>query len=461
MPEVAILCDIGSTFTKVLAVDMAEPAVLGRSQHPTTAEVDVSIGLERALAGLPRSAMEGSALRLCSSSARGGLRLVAVGLVASLTAEAARQAALGAGARVARAYSHDLTASDVAEIEAARPDIVLLAGGTDGGDRAVIARNAAALAASAVTAPVIVAGNRVARDEVREILERGGKHCFVTENVLPELDRLNIDPARAVIREVFVTRIVEAKGLDRAMAMVDGIVMPTPAAVLAAAELLAAGTAEEPGFGDIMVVDVGGATTDVHSVATSPPGQGLVPRGLPEPVAKRTVEGDLGVRVSASALVGLASGNELRADLAAELRAGHARERAEILSGATASLAVSDTDAHLDVVMAAACVDLAVERHVGHVTEVYGPRGAVRVLLGKDLRAVKAMVGVGGVFALPGVCGILRSGLARNDLPGSMRPESPVLYLDAGYVMYAMGLLAAHRPAAALRLLKTALVRQE
>ena len=460
MPKVAILVDFGSTYTKVVAVDLDTPAILGTAQYPSTVDTDVTIGLERALAGVRAIAGPDVRLRLASSSARGGLRLVAIGLVPELTAEAARQAALGAGAKVVKVFSHELTRSDIAEVESLYPDLVLLAGGTDGGNRDVITLNARALAGSALAAPVIMAGNRVARDDVKQLLEQGGKRCYITANVLPELDQLDVEPVRGVIREIFVRQIVEAKGLDKAKRMIDDIIMPTPAAVLEAAQLLALGTADEPGLGDLMVVDVGGATTDVHSISAAPPGKGLVPRGLPEPLAKRTVEGDLGVRVNAQSVVELAHTHGLRADLAAALHVPQARARSEFLAANTEVLASTADESRLDVMMASACVDIAVERHVGHVKETYGTRGPVQLLYGKDLREVKALIGVGGVFAFgANPSEILRAGLARSDLPHSLRPESPVLYHDADYVFYAMGLLAAREPTIALRLLKKALVK--
>ncbi|MFT3821179.1 MAG: methylaspartate mutase accessory protein GlmL [Rubrivivax sp.] len=461
MARLAVLVDFGSTYTKAVAVDLARPAIVARAQHPSTVDTDVTVGLERVLDTLRREAGGEVELCLASSSARGGLRMVAVGLVPELTAEAARQAALGAGAKVVKVYSHELTRADLAEIEGLRPDLLLLAGGTDGGNREVITRNARALAGSALAAPVIVAGNRVARDEVLALLEAGGKTCHPTANVLPELDRLDVEPARAVIREVFVRRIVDAKGLDRARGRVDEIIMPTPAAVMQAAQLLSQGTAGEPGLGDVMVVDVGGATTDVHSVAAGAPGEGLVPRGLPEPMAKRTVEGDLGVRVNAHSVIELAATRELRPDLAAALRAPGARERGDYLAAHTEVLAASEAERRLDVAMASACVDIAVERHVGHVQEAWGIHGPVRLLHGKDLRAVKALVGVGGVFAYGAApWAVLEAALGRADLPHSLRPAAPLLLQDAGYVFYAMGLLAAREPDIALRLLKQALTRR-
>jgi uncharacterized protein (TIGR01319 family) len=461
MSDKAVLVDFGSTYTKVVAIDLAQQAVLARAHHPSTVDSDVTIGLERALAAIRAKVDIRGALHLASSSARGGLRMVAVGLVPELTAEAARQAALGAGAKIVGVFSHELTRSDVGQIEALRPDLLLLAGGTDGGNRNVIEHNARALAASALAGPVIVAGNRSARDAALDALHAGGKRCYPTENVLPELDQLNVEPVRAVIREAFVRHIVEAKGLDRAMAMVHDIIMPTPAAVMDAAQLLALGTPDESGWGDLMVVDVGGATTDVHSVSSGPPGEGLVPRGLPEPVAKRTVEGDLGVRVSAQSVVAAAGSHELRSDVAIRLRQPGMRERADRLAAHTAQLAANQDDEGFDIALGSACVDLAVGRHVGRVRETYSVRGAVRLLYGKDLRRVNALIGVGGVFAYgPRPADVLRAGLARADVPDSLRPEAPSLYLDSAYVFYAIGLLAKREPTAALRVLKRTLTKQ-
>jgi len=455
---VALLVDFGSTFTKVVAVDLERPAIIGRAQHPSTVDSDVNVGLDRALAALPAAARADVRLMRAASSARGGLRLVAVGLIPELTAQAARQAALGAGAKVLRVFSHQMTRGDVEALAALRPDLVLLAGGTDGGNREVILHNAAAIADAALTAPVIVAGNRVVRDELQSRLERGGKRCYATENVLPELDRVNVEPARAVIREAFVAHIVEAKGLEHAAARFDGPIVPTPAAVLDAAQLLADGTPGQPGWGDLMVVDVGGATTDVHSVSRAPPGPGLVPRGLPEPIVKRTVEGDLGVRVNAQSVVELAALHELRPELAAVLRTADAQRRADFLAAHTEALPATTQQLQLDVAMACACVDIAVERHVGHVQQSWGTRGPVQLLHGKDLRDVRALIGVGGVFAHgTEPAAALRAGLARADRPESLRPESPSLHHDGGYVFYAMGLLAQHDAPLALRLLAGAL----
>lgn len=303
---ITLAVDFGSTYTKLVAIDCDDELLVGTAQSPTTVADGVMIGLERALERLEASSgvkRRDIAQCVASSSAAGGLRMVAIGLVPDLTAEAARRAALGAGAKVLRVFAYELSRRDVEEIAQLAPDMILLSGGTDGGERKTIVKNASALAAMGLRVPVVVAGNRAAQDEVEAILRRGGLQCAVVDNVLPELDRLNVEPAQAAIRSIFMERITHAKGLDKAPAFVGRIVMPTPMAVLEGARLLSAGD-DSSAWGDLVVVDVGGATTDVHSIGSGAPSTpALVPRGLPEPYAKRTVEGDLGIRSNAPTIV--------------------------------------------------------------------------------------------------------------------------------------------------------------
>ena len=105
---------------------------------------------------------------------------------------------------------------------------------------------------------------------------------------MPQLNSLNVEPAREEIRKVFMEKITDAKGLSNAESFVNGILMPTPAAVLKAARVLSEGSDEEEGLGDLVIVDIGGATTDIHSIATGEPTKaGVNMRGLEEPFAKK------------------------------------------------------------------------------------------------------------------------------------------------------------------------------
>jgi len=451
-----LLIDFGSTYTKLVVVDLDEGRIAGQTESLTTAETDITRGLREGLrkleaeSGIPASAFNH---RLACSSARGGLRMIAIGLVPKLTVEAARRAALGAGARILRSYAHKLSPAELEEIVAQEPDMILLAGGTDGGDQRVIVHNARMLASTSLSAPIVVAGNKDAIPLVQEALS-GRKEAHFTENVLPHLGQLNVEPARACIRRLFMEKIVEAKGIRNAERFVQHVLMPTPMAVLRAAQLLAEGTDQERGLGELMVIDVGGATTDVHSVARGEPSQKtVVMRGLPEPYTKRTVEGDLGLRVSAVSL--LDAVGEKR--LAEFIGLSHLNLQAitERLAAHVGLVPATAQEEAIDLGMTRAAVRLSVERHVGILKEHYLPEGFCYIQQGKDLTRLPTLIGTGGPFRyLRERRRALAEALYRPEEPFLLRPKNPRMYVDHRYIMWAMGLLAELHPSLALKLLK-------
>ncbi|HZD41785.1 MAG TPA: glutamate mutase L, partial [Terriglobales bacterium] len=251
MKSPALLIDFGSTYTKITAVDVDSASIVGGAQAPSTVLTDVREGLLHALRNLDdRYALFGrkpvdlgvieGRLVLASSSAAGGLRMVVIGLVPGLTVEAAHQAALGAGAKVVGSASFKLDAPSIQELEKLKPDMILLTGGTDGGDSGTILHNARTLAQSALVAPVVVAGNRAAAAEVGETLTTAGKEVRLAENVMPKPGLLAVESAREQIRQLFMERITQAKGLDRIRDSVP-VVLPTPMAVIQGALLGAQG----------------------------------------------------------------------------------------------------------------------------------------------------------------------------------------------------------------------------
>ncbi len=449
--QAALLIDFGSTYTKLTALDLGTGRLLGKAQGPSTVTTDVTIGLETALARLRErlGAEVAFRYRLACSSAAGGLRMVTIGLVPELTAQAARYAALGAGAKVVGVFSHRLTPDDLAAIGRLAPDILLLAGGTDGGNVEVIRHNARALAGAGLACPVVVAGNRVAAPEVAAELRAAGLEVVVTANVMPDIGRLDVEPAREAIRRVFLDRIVRAKGIDRAQRHTD-VLMPTPTAVLAGARLLAQGDGVTPGLGDLVVVDVGGATTDVHSVCSGEPSRaGVVYRGLPEPFLKRTVEGDLGMRHNALTILETVGAEALARD--SGLSPGRVEGLVRALAADVERVPASEEERALDIALARAAVEVAVKRHAGRLATVYTALGPSQVQEGKDLTAVGTVVGTGGVLAYNrDAARILQRALYDPADPGSLRPASPALYLDREYLLYAVGLLAEVDPASAV-----------
>lgn len=460
--EPALLIDFGSTYTKLVVVDLAREEIVAQAQAVTTAETGITIGLREALGRLPNSLgqkAQSFPYKLACSSAAGGLRVIAIGLVPELTAEAAKRAALGAGARVLAVYAHHLTLHELREIVERAPDMILLAGGTDGGDERVILHNARILASSTLTAPIVVAGNKDAAEEVEAILRQGGKDVRVTENVMPQLGRINVDPARRAIRRLFMEHIVEAKGFKAAEAYVERILMPTPAAVMRAARLLAQGMDGEGGMGELMVVDVGGATTDVHSIATGESQNAtVIQRGLPEPYAKRTVEGDLGLRVSAVSLLEAVSQKRLQQQIGLGEELDLARIT-QTLAGDVGHLPQTAEEQTIDEGMARAAVELSVERHVGTLREFYLPTGTCFVQEGKDLTRVRHLIGTGGIFChTPRTREILQSALFDPRNPFLLKPKAPRLWIDQRYILWAMGLLTEVSPQVALRLMREHLV---
>lgn len=447
-----MLVDFGSTFTKVRVVDLRDGSLLAGGQAATTADTALEDGYAAACRMLvpPWDAIRPELVR-ATSSAGGGLRMVAVGLTPSLTVAAAQRAALGAGARLIGTYSYELTSTDVADICALDPSIVLLAGGADGGNRTSIVRNAELLAGSSYPGMVILAGNRTAADEAAAQLAAGGKVCVVTANVMPRIGELVVADCRDAIRREFVRRIT-ASHLFRDAAF--PVTMPTPMAVLKGLTVLADGIAGvEPGLGTVLAVDIGGATTDVHSVGAEPRRADVVYTGLEEPHGKRTVEGDLGLRASATGIV----------ERVAEdpgLAAYCGIDDLDRLAAASRRLATdrsavpATTDQYtVDNQLSTAATALAIERHVGHLTVQYGVTGAVRIQDGKDLRKSDGLIGTGGVFRhAADPVSILKCGIADDRWPTSLRPVSPKFYVDRDYCLFAAGLLADDHPQAAFTL---------
>lgn len=453
--SLALLIDFGSTFTKILVVDLALEEIVAYAQSCTTVETDIMIGVRRALDLLP-SRIKNSPYecKLASSSAAGGLRMVTIGLIPELSAEAGRRAALGAGAKVIKVYSFQLSARERKELEGLAPDILNLAGGTDGGNTEVILKNARQLSQSRIHCPIVVAGNKVAAEEVISILSLAGKTTLIADNVMPEVNVLNVEPARAMIRKVFIERIIEAKGLKKAEDFVEEILMPTPTAVLRAAQLLSQGTASERGLGDLVVIDIGGATTDVHSIGMGSPLQaGVVRKGLPEPLAKRTVEGDLGIRYNAGSILKLCGQERIRKN--ARFFHSDLSQKLENLSQSVGFLPESEEDQDLDFALATCAAQAAMERHAGTIETLWGPQGQFYLQYGKDLTGVEHLIGTGGIFIHHLQAGaILQKTLFSPEEPFSLKPRNPTLYMDARYCLFAVGLLADRFPDQALRVAK-------
>ena len=260
-----LMIDFGSTFTKLVAVDSEKEDIIATASHFTTVAEDITIGYNNALKALYEKI--GKEIQFdktisCSSSA-GGLKMAAIGLVEELTVEAAKRVCLGAGARVDLVLSHHINKREVQSIIDNKIDIILLAGGTDGGNSECVLYNAKMLGEAGITVPIIYAGNKSCIDEIEEIFNKYNLNGYFCENVMPQINVLNIPSARDKIRDIFLKNIIVAKGIKKIESVIDKVILPTPEAVLKACDLLSKGYLREAGLGELVCVDIGGATIDM------------------------------------------------------------------------------------------------------------------------------------------------------------------------------------------------------
>ncbi|CAM3255747.1 glutamate mutase L [Stackebrandtia soli] len=457
----AILCaDVGSTYTKVAAIGL-DGVLHAGATHRTTIDTDVLDGLSAARTiveqRLPSNVVIDD-LRVCSS-AGGGLRLGVIGNEPLVTATAAHRAGLSAGSRVVAVIAGTVTESDMDALASAAPDVLLVAGGTDGGDETALLDHATTLAASvasrpALRVPVVLAANSHASEHVAAMLRAAGLAVSVVANVLPLIGQLNPGPARLALREAFLEHVIVGKNLSDAREFAAMVRSATPDTVLAGVELFADGHGAVPPSGDVVVVDVGGATTDVYSVLT-PDAELEGPRREVAGTAwrSRTVEGDLGLRhtavgiVSAAEAEGLIDPAEVAAlGPAAAYRADH-----------PAFLPDTDDQRGVDLRLTQLAIMVALRRHARG--ERYGgPDSPLRG--GKDLRAVNLVVGSGGVLRHHGdaASAMLADAIGADTAGGYPLPDKAKTVIDTSYVLGMAGLLAPDHPEVALKLMHTHLI---
>jgi uncharacterized protein (TIGR01319 family) len=340
---------------------------------------------------------------------------------------------------------------DIDRLQAAVADVVLLVGGTDGGNAEVLLANATALADASWGGPVVAAGNADAAEEVEGILTKAEVPLVMAANVVPQIGVLRPEPARAAIREMFLSHVIGGKQLSghaEFEAMVRGA---TPDVVLDAVELLAHGLgADRPGAGNVVVVDVGGATTDVHSVVElEAEDVGLSREVVAAVPVTRTVEGDLGMRWSAVPTVAAAreAGLQVRSGLEAA---------AEVRRRNPTMVPASPTETAEDLAIASAAVALAVRRHAGRQRVVFSSDGRLVERSGVDLRQTGLLVGSGGVLRhsdLGGAGQVLSAATEQGKEQGWLVPRQPRLVVDRDYRLAPAGLLLPKHPQAAYALL--------
>lgn len=451
-----LMIDFGSTFTKLTAVDTEKEDVIATSAHFTTVSSDITIGYQNALEELYKKLgekVEFDKIIACSSAA-GGLKMAAIGLVEELTVEAAKRVCLGAGAKVDLVFSHHLTNDEINQIIDKKIDIILLAGGTDGGNSECVLYNCQALGERQIKIPVVFAGNKCCADEILNIFNKYNMNGFICENVMPKINVLNIEGPREKIRELFLSNIIEAKGIKKIESTIDKVILPTPEAVLTACELLSKGYMHESGLGEIVLVDIGGATTDFYSMCSpSAKRSDVIIKGLEETYAKRTVEGDLGMRYSAIGIACSLTKEEKRIfkedyGIDIDSEANYRNSNVDVVF-------TDPKGKEIDTIFAGICCDKAISRHVGIMEEVYTPMGILYNQTGKDLSQVAYVIGTGGVLIHnDNPVKALKKVNANRAHMLELRPVNPKYLLDKDYLLASMGLLSSIDPLLALKIMK-------
>lgn len=449
-----LVAEIGSTTTVVNAfsdLNTTDPKFVGQGQSPTTVkEDDVTIGLSKAIESLAVNLgvdkVEYDEL-IATSSAAGGLKMTVHGLVYDMTAKAAKEAALGAGANIHLVTAGRLRRTDVKKIKEVKPNIILIAGGVDHGERDTAIYNAEVVCGLDMDVPIIYAGNIDNHEEIKEIFEEFNKShlLYIVENVYPKIDMLNVEPTRKVIQDAFEEHIVHAPGMGHVRDMVNGPIIPTPGAVMEASKVL------KDEIGDLVTIDVGGATTDIHSVTE---GSEEVSRVLisPEPVAKRTVEGDLGVYVNMLNIVELIGEENLGQQLE------FTEEQVKTLVENHVPIPKTEDQFKFVERLTKEAVVVSANRHAGGYRDLFKGGGKKSMAEGKDLTSVKYLVGTGGALTrLPNRVKLIKQVPLSNKGHKLLPTNEVEVLIDNDYIMASLGVLSKENREAAVRLMKKSL----
>lgn len=464
-----LVYDIGSTYTKAAAFsdEGGRLAYLGRGQSPTTLS-DVMEGTRGAEEALRTQGIDFApkVRRYSSCSAAGGLRMVALGYMPRVTVKAAKEVAMTAGARVMQVVSADEPLSFRREVlREINPDIILLSGGTDGGDEACVLENADMICELKSKATVILGCNRYIQRAVAEKFAAAGIECVRVPNIMPTIHELKVAPARTAIHEQFIRQITRARGLlEFQSTLEDRVVVPTPGAVLLASELLAKGSYEQEGSGALILVDIGGATTDIHSAIPELEKLTIEERGLvinnEKQFSYRTVEGNLGLRVSAMGIPDAVGPKAvIRAmDGGFGVEPDDVLDYTEDLERHTDHIPADEREASLDRALASCAISVALRRHAGVYAQEADPVMGVMAgtAMGRDLRNVRRVLCVGGIFVHTDEARgreLVRRCFADPGI--SLLPlEEPEILLDRDYIFYALGVLGKHCPDMVLDFMK-------
>ncbi len=449
MSHIVLVAEIGSTTTLVNAFNINEKTMfLGSGVSNTTVDSDVNEGLDQAIKSLNQSLNQNKLEydeMFASSSAAGGLKMTVSGLVYEMTVRAAKEAALNAGANIHLITAGDLTEDDIEQIKAINPNIILISGGTDYGEKNVAFNNLKKIENLNLNTPVIYAGNTDNHYRIKKHFHESDQKSYlkIVENVYPRVDFMNIHPLRKAIYETFESHIIKAKGMQNIKKLVNGSIMPTPGSVMESTMLLYGL------IGNVFVIDVGGATTDVHSITEPSEEYRAFSEG--EAKEKRTVEGDLGVFVNHLNVIEKIGRKHLAKRLDISL------DELQTLIDEYTYKPLTSLARKLVYQLTKYCVFQALDRHVGDLKTVYTTNGMKVIPEGRDLTQIQSVVLTGGALInLDETENIIREYIKTR--PKKMIPQHEIkIYKDHDYLMSSLGVLSLKYKQASETLLKKSL----
>jgi hypothetical protein len=460
--ESYLVFDIDDSLTRAILIERTDEGykILGMGQAQTTVDppnLDVTIGVQKAARDLGQKTGRdlwgadgpSKARLLCSSNTGGGLYMMVAGVIGIISAESAQRAALGAGALLIDVFSKSDPRPDFEMIEKMRslkPDMFLLAGGTDGGAVEQVLDMTTLISAADVKPrfgsefklPLIFAGNIEAREKVSSALSKEKYGVRTVDNVRPVIERENLGPAKEAIYDSFREHvIIHSPGYDKLVKWSDQTIVPTQAAI---GNILYAYALERQV--NLLAVDVGGTTTDVYSVYQN--------------AFNRSLNADVGLTYGISNIMKIAGIQNIMRWIPKEM---DEREARNIVGNLMVLQPPSLTQDETLVQEAAAreAIRLAVENHRGIASRLKGVRitRTVADIFGQSLEPTylnmlrtQVVIGRGKIFTQS------QTGEATILLLDALQPEGVTeMMIDRLDIMPHLGMLLKANPEAAKQIL--------
>jgi len=465
-----LITDVGSTTTKAILIEdiNGEYRLVDRAESPTTVEEpfeDVNIGvrnaikslggiLDRDLSGEDSLTAEGIDY-YTSSSAGGGLQVLVIGLYSKITAASANRAALGAGAILLDTISTDDVRPIYEKIDAlrqARPDMVLLTGGIDGGSidfalefaDIINSSNPKPRFGDDIKLPVIYAGNKDAADLVKDTLSENFD-LHIVPNLRPNVNEENLSPARDQIHELFLSHVMQqAPGYKELSEAAVADIVPTPKAVGNIMTILA----KRENL-NIIGTDIGGATTDVFSVI--------------DEKFNRTVSANMGMSYSIGNVLEQAGVKNVKRWLPFEIDDEELSDMISTKMLFPTTLPVSLEELLIEQAVAREALRISIKHHHDLITALPSKKGA-RDFLKTEEQKVKEFTKTESLVDMNKIGLVIGSGGVLSHAP--RREQAAIMLLDSAefightelavdsiFMMPHLGVLSQHYPDIALEVL--------